>query len=332
VNPLLDVRNLTTVFKTAQGPARAIEHLSFSLNRGRTLGIVGESGCGKSVTALSLLRLLDPAIARVESGQVLLDGVDLMSLDKRAMRRVRGREMAMIFQEPMTSLNPVFTIGFQIAEVLKIHCGMDTRAARDRAVELLEKVCIPGASQRLGEYPHQLSGGMRQRVMVAMALALDPKVLLADEPTTALDVTIQAQILALMTRLQQEQGTAIVLITHDLGVVAQFCDDVMVMYGGRAVELGPVASIFAEPRHPYTRGLMVSRPHLGSRLRRLATIEGTVPSLLQFPQGCRFQDRCRYAKDDCKAVEPKLLVDARRVQIACYHPVLDPLEDEGVRD
>jgi peptide/nickel transport system ATP-binding protein len=306
----------------AGAPVDIIDGLSFSVGRGQTLAIVGESGCGKSLTALACMGLLPPK-AFVVGGRVLFQGRDLLRLDDRQLADVRGNQLAMIFQEPMTSLNPAFTIGDQISETLIRHQDASRSAALARALEMLELVRIPAAKERLSAYPHQLSGGMRQRAMIAMALANDPQLLIADEPTTALDVTIQAQILALIARLQAETGTAMVLITHDLGVVAEVADEVAVMYAGRIVESGPVAAIFADPQHPYTIGLMGSMPSLGRRGARLATIPGTVPSPEQMPAGCRFATRCPFADDFCRTQRPPLAELSKGHRVACFRAPLE---------
>ena len=303
---LLDVRALRTSFSTPQGEARAVDGVSFSIDAGRTLGLVGESGCGKTMTALSILRLTPPA-ARIVGGSIVFDGRDLLTLSAAEMRRIRGNAIAMIFQEPMSSLNPVFTVGNQIAEAVRLHQGLNRRSAHDKAIEMLKLVDIPEAERRVDEYPHQLSGGMRQRVMIAMALSCHPRVLIADEPTTALDVTIQAQILDLLAGLQRRLGMAMILVTHDLGIVAERADDVAIMYAGRIVERAPVAAIFSSPRHPYTRGLLRSIPKVGAdRARRLEAIPGVVPDLLQLPSGCHFRDRCGRAISRCTAIDPSL--------------------------
>jgi peptide/nickel transport system ATP-binding protein len=306
--PLLAVRDLRTHFFTADGVTRAVDGVSFEVSPGETLGIVGESGCGKSVTALSVMRLLPDRLARIVGGTVSFEGRDLAPLDEAAMRRIRGNAMAMVFQEPMTSLNPVLTVGHQIAEAVRIHSGASTTAARERAAEMLRLVHIPDAVRRLDDYPHQFSGGMRQRVMIATALACNPKLLIADEPTTALDVTIQAQILDLILELKSRTGAAVILITHDLGVVAETCQRVMVMYAGRKIEEAPILELFDRPAHPYTRGLMASIPrfHGAGRKRRLAEIPGIVPSLREPIVGCAFAPRCRYAIDRCRAEAPEL--------------------------
>ena len=309
--PLLAVEGLTTRFFTRGGVVKAVDDVGFSLAPGETLAIVGESGCGKSVTALSLMRLVPDPPGRIVAGAVRLAGVDLLALDEEAMRDVRGKDMAMIFQEPMTSLNPVLTIGSQIAEVLRLHRPIGRAQAWRDAVDMLRLVRIPEPEQRAKAYPHQLSGGMRQRAMIAMALACNPKVLIADEPTTALDVTIQAQILTIILELQQKLGTAVILITHDLGVVAETAQRVIVMYAGRKVEEAPVDDLFAHPQHPYTRGLMASIPRLaimqgdGERApERLQEIPGMVPALTDLPAGCVFAPRCPHAKDRCRAAFP----------------------------
>jgi ABC-type dipeptide/oligopeptide/nickel transport system ATPase component len=309
--PLLAIHNLVTAFHTPAGRVPAVDGVSLAIDRGRTLGLVGESGCGKSVTAMSILRLV-AAPGTIESGTILLDqpggAVDLVSLPEPALRKVRGGRIGMIFQEPMTSLNPVFTIGDQIAEAVRLHRDVTREAARARALEMLKLVRLADPGQRLDEYPHQLSGGMRQRVMIAMALACEPDLVIADEPTTALDVTIQAQILELLSDLRRRLGTAILLITHDLGVVAETCDDVAVMYAGRIVEQAPATELFAHPLHPYTIGLLAARPAAGGRQAGpLATIPGMVPPPQHFPAGCRFHPRCGYARlPECAAGPPAL--------------------------
>jgi oligopeptide/dipeptide ABC transporter ATP-binding protein len=314
---VLDVRNLDVVFTSDAGTIKAADSVSFELTSGRTLGLVGESGCGKSVTALSLLGLVPPP-GRVAGGEILLDGTDLVGLPDVALQTVRGVRLSMIFQEPMTSLNPVISVGNQIAEVLEIHQLASDSEARARAVAMLGKVGIPDAAERARSFPHQMSGGMRQRVMIAMALVCRPGVLIADEPTTALDVTIQAQILDLMLDMQRDMGTAILFISHDLAVVSEIADDVLVMYAGRIVEQAPASSLFAAPLHPYTRGLIETLPTAGPRQDRLPVIPGTVPDLRALPPGCRFSDRCPLADEQCRTAEPRLerLGDGRRV--ACF--------------
>jgi len=302
---LLTVENLRTHFFSEDGITRAVDGVSFGVGKGETLGIVGESGCGKSVTALSVMRLLPERVARTVGGRILLGETDLLSLSESQMRDVRGDRIAMIFQEPMTSLNPVLTIGGQIAEAVRIHRGASRSAARARAREVLELVRIPDAARRLDDYPHQFSGGMRQRVMIAMALACDPELLIADEPTTALDVTIQAQVLDLMLKLKEETGAAVILITHDLGVVAETCQRVIVMYAGRKVEEASVYDLFDKPAHPYTRGLLASQAR-GRRGARLTEIPGIVPSLREPIAGCAFAPRCAFAQARCRTEAPLL--------------------------
>jgi peptide/nickel transport system ATP-binding protein len=322
--PILEIADLKTWFFTRDGVVRAVDGVSFSLMPSETLAIVGESGCGKSVTALSILRLVPSPPGRIVGGTIRFAGRDLLGLGETAMRAIRGNEISMIFQEPMTSLNPVLTIGRQIAETLTLHQGLDRAAALGRAADLLRLVHIPETGRRLGEYPHQLSGGMRQRVMIAMALACDPKVLIADEPTTALDVTIQAQILDLMRELKAKIGAAIVLITHDLGVVAEMAQRVLVMYAGRKAEEAPVAELFARPLHPYTRGLLHSVPRLGASLAgagsaRLAEIPGTVPSQREAIIGCAFAARCGLATLICRRERPRFEEKTPGHFAACFH-------------
>jgi peptide/nickel transport system ATP-binding protein len=315
---LLEVRALRTSFDGEQGKVRAVDGVDFSLARGRTLGIVGESGCGKSVTALSIMRLVPQPPGRIDGGEVLLEGVDLLRLPESGMRSLRGDQLSMIFQEPMTSLNPAFPVGEQIAEALLRHRDIGSGEARAQTIEMLHRVRIPSPEQRADDYPHQLSGGMRQRVMIAMALACNPKLLIADEPTTALDVTIQAQILELMRALRAELGTAIILITHDLGVIAELADDVIVMYAGQVIERCSVARLFAEPQHPYTIGLLGSIPRLHLERERLDAIEGFVPDAAALPAGCRFHPRCPFAVDRCRQEVPPLLEVAKEHQAACW--------------
>ena len=324
IEPILDIANLKTWFFTRDGVVRAVDGVSFHDIPGETLAIVGESGCGKSVTALSVLRLIPSPPGRIVSGAIRFAGRDLLGLSESAMRDVRGNEISMIFQEPMTSLNPVLTIGRQIAETLTLHQGLDRKAALAKAVDMLRLVHIPEAERRIGEYPHQLSGGMRQRVMIAMALACNPKLLIADEPTTALDVTIQAQILDLMRELKQKIDAAIVLITHDLGVVAEMAQRVVVMYAGRKAEEAPVSALFRRPLHPYTKGLLTSVPRLGASLDReqaprLAEIPGTVPSLREPIPGCPFASRCNLATDICRREMPSFDEKEPRHFAACFH-------------
>ncbi len=322
---LLEVSNLRTTFRTEDGPVTAVNGLTFGLGAGETLGIVGESGSGKSVTALSIMRLL-ARTATVTADRIDFNGESLLAKSEAEMRKIRGYKIAMIFQDPMTSLNPVLTIGEQISEVVRLHLGADKREGRDRAIEMLRKVRIPRPEKRLSDYPHQFSGGMRQRVMIAMALACNPQLLIADEPTTALDVTIQAQVLELMNDLQRETGAAIILITHDLGVVAEFCKNVLVMYGGNLVEYGTAEQIFGEPRMPYTQGLLASLPRLDdSEHRRLEPIQGQPPNLLRLPPGCAFAPRCTYRMPICD--QPVPLYDFGDQHVArCY------LYDERARD
>lgn len=319
--PLLDVRGLVTSFATRDGVVRAVTGVDLHVNRGEILGLVGESGCGKSVTSLSLMRLIAPP-GRIEAGEVLFDGVDLLTLPEKRMREIRGNRVSMIFQQPTSSLNPVYSVGHQIGEVLELHRNMKRRAARDRSLELLRMVGIPDPKRRLEAYPHELSGGMAQRVMIAMALACEPELLIADEPTTALDVTIQAQILDLMRGLQADTGTAIILITHDLGVVAEMCDRVAVMYAGEIVEQASVHKLFADPQHPYTRGLIGSVPRLGDAREELSTIPGSVPNLVALPAGCRFAPRCldRIEWDVVEALEqhPELLEVSPGHEARCW--------------
>jgi oligopeptide/dipeptide ABC transporter ATP-binding protein len=304
--PLLEIENLHTFFYTDNGVARAVDGVSFAVGVGETVGVVGESGCGKSVTALSILRLVRPP-GRIESGSVLrFEGRDLLGLAERDMQRVRGNRIAMVFQEPMTALNPVFTVGDQIGEVARIHAGASKRDAWAKAIEMLKLVGIPAPEQRAAEYPHQLSGGMRQRVVIAMALVMNPALIIADEPTTALDVTIQAQILELLADLTRRLGTSVLLITHDLGVVAENCTRVIVMYAGEVVEEASTIDLFARAHHPYTEGLLGAMPRVGGEKDRLATIPGTVPAPTDWPKGCRFRDRCPYSWERCEAEHPPL--------------------------
>jgi peptide/nickel transport system ATP-binding protein len=323
---LLEVENLQTHFRTPDGVNRAVDGVSFHVEEGETLAIVGESGCGKSVTAMSILRLI-PEPPGKTAGAIRLQGRDLMTLDDRAMRGIRGNDISMIFQEPMTSLNPVLSIGWQLGETLRLHQRLDRKAAQARAMDMLDLVGISEPGRRLREYPHQMSGGMRQRVMIAMALACNPKLLIADEPTTALDVTIQAQILDLMAELKRRIGAAIVLITHDLGVVAEVAERVMVMYAGRKVEEAPVVALFRAPRHPYTQGLLGAVPKLGSSLTgtetRLAEIPGTVPSLKQRMVGCVFAGRCPRVTELCRQVAPALELKAPGHLAACHYAAAD---------
>jgi oligopeptide/dipeptide ABC transporter ATP-binding protein len=323
---ILEVKNLRTSFRVEDNRFFAVDDISFSLSKGKTLGIVGESGCGKSVTSLSIMRLIASPPGNIDSGEIIFKGEDLLKLSEDRMRQIRGNEIGMIFQEPMTSLNPVFTCGYQIAESITLHQKTLTNSQiKEKAIEMLKIVGIPAPEKRYDEYPHQLSGGMRQRVMIAMALSCSPSLLIADEPTTALDVTIQAQILDLMRKLQKELKSSMILITHDLGVVAEMCDEVAVMYAGKIIEIGSVEDIFYRPQHHYTRGLLDSIPHFetGQRLNKLNTIPGMVPSLNNLPKGCRFQDRCKKKSDKCIIEEPILLSNSEnpKHQWACFYPI-----------
>jgi oligopeptide/dipeptide ABC transporter ATP-binding protein len=323
-SPILQIKDLRTFFDTRDGTVRAVNGVSLELYAGETLCIVGESGCGKSVTAMTILGLLPKPPARIESGEILFEGTDLLKLDEQDMRAIRGNDISMIFQEPMTSLNPVLTIGRQISEVISLHQGVSDRVARDRAVEILDRVRVPDAHQRANEYPHQLSGGMRQRAMIAMALSCNPKILIADEPSTALDVTIQAQILDLMRELRDDFGTSIILITHDLGVVAEMGERVLVMYAGGKVEEASVEELFHYPLHPYSEGLMTSIPRLNESLARdgdrvrLQEIPGMVPSLIEEIPGCLFAPRCSYASEQCEAESPELAEHRKHHYAACW--------------
>ncbi len=316
---LLQVSDLATYFRTEGEEARAVDGVSFALKRGETLGLVGESGCGKSVTALSIMRLVADPPGKIVRGRIIFEGRDLLTLKEPEMRRVRGNKISMVFQEPMTSLNPVFRAGSQIAEAAILHQKISRKEARDLSVEMLSKVEIPAPAERYGEYPHQLSGGMKQRVMIAMALVCSPRVLIADEPTTALDVTIQAQILQLLRNLQQELGMSIIFITHDLGVVAEIAHRVAVMYAGKIVESAGTRSLFGSPLHPYTRALLHSIPRLGEKRRRLPVIPGEVPNPLSFPAGCRFHPRCTFATEICREQEPPLREHEDKHSAACWH-------------
>ena len=316
--PLLEVRDLRTSFYTEEGVGRAVDGVSFVLDRGETLGLVGESGCGKSVTALSVMRLVADPPGRVEGGQVFLEGRDLLALSEEDMCQVRGDDVAMIFQEPMTSLNPVLTCGYQIMEAVSLHQGVSRQEARQRAVEMLKLVGIPAPEERVDEYPHQLSGGMRQRVMIAMALSCNPHLLIADEPTTALDVTIQAQILELLDDLQREFHMAVLLITHDMGVIAEAADRVAVMYAGKIVELAVSKQLFSRPLHPYTRGLLESIPRLEGGRERLEIIPGMVPDARAFPAGCRFAPRCPWVQVRCREELPVLNEVREGHWVACW--------------
>ena len=310
--PLLELRELRTYFDTEDGTVKAVDGVSLSIGRGETLGIVGESGCGKSVTAFSIMRLIPDPPGRIAGGQILFDGLDIVSLPEREMRKLRGNRMSMIFQEPMSSLNPVYTVGDQIMEAITLHQGKSPADAREIAIDMLRQVGIPAPEKRIDNYPHEMSGGMKQRVMIAMALVCRPALLIADEPTTALDVTIQAQILDILRRLQKEYGMSIWFITHDLGVVAEMAHHVAVMYASKVVEYSDVQTLYKKPLHPYTLGLFKSLPQTGGgkgpdgNKKRLETIPGAVPNPLEFPPGCKFNNRCPYAIEDCKRIEPQL--------------------------
>jgi oligopeptide/dipeptide ABC transporter ATP-binding protein len=318
--PLLSVRDLVVEFNTERGLVRAIDGISFDVMPGETMGLVGESGCGKSVTSLAILGLVPSPPGKITAGSIQLNGRELVGLPESEYRKIRGREISMIFQEPMTALNPVFTIANQMTDVLARHQKIRGKKARNRAIEMLEQVGIPSPDKRINEYPHQLSGGMRQRVMIAMALSCNPKLLLADEPTTALDVTIQAQVMEQIVKLQHELGTAVVLVTHDLAVVAESCQRAVVMYAGRIVEQSPIIPLFQNPQHPYSAGLMASIPRIrADKVAELPTIPGTVPDLLHLPDGCRFADRCQYSDDRCHKEQPANQIRDNR-EVACFHP------------
>ena len=318
--PLLQVRHLATEFQTEQGLARALDDISFEVSAGETLGIVGESGCGKSVTSLSIMRLLPKPAGNIVQGEVIFDGQDLVTLPADDMHNIRGNRIAMIFQEPMTALNPVYKISRQLGETLALHQPQLSQAdIHEASIRMLERVGIPAPERRMKEYPHQLSGGMRQRVMIAIALLCKPDILIADEPTTALDVTIQAQILQLLNDLQRETGMAIIFITHDLGVIAELCDRVLVMYGGRIIEQAGINTLFDRPGHPYTRGLLKAIPRLDKPAKEpLSTIRGMVPSLFEYPPGCRFQNRCDFVQERCKRETPELEDFADGQQVRCF--------------
>jgi len=319
VAALLQVKNLKTQFFTQDGVVKAVDGVSFDLGEGDTLGIVGESGCGKSVTVLSVMRLIPQPPGKIVDGEVLFDGEDLLKVSDEQIRRVRGNKIAMVFQDPMTSLNPVLTINQQISEALELHLGMSKEAARKRTIELLDTVGIPEAAKRVDDYPHQFSGGMRQRAMIAMALSCNPQLLIADEPTTALDVTIQAQIIELVKRLQKELGMAVIWITHDLGVVAGLCQRVIVMYAGHIIEQAKIKELYGHPSHPYTLGLLGSIPRLdAARKSKLTPIEGLPPDLIDAPPGCPFVPRCAYTQDICVQERPELRTVAPEHQIACW--------------
>jgi len=317
VKNILEVKNLCTSFFTEEGEVKAVNGVSFSVPSGRTLGIVGESGSGKSITSLSILRLIQSP-GKIKSGEILFDGKDLLQLSEKDMRKIRGNEISMIFQEPMTSLNPVFTIGEQISEVYQIHRNLSKREAKEKSIEMLKLVGIPSPEKRIDQYPHELSGGMRQRVMIAMALACNPKLLIADEPTTALDVTIQAQILRLIKELQEKLHMSVIFITHDLGVVAETCDYVAVMYCGKVVEFADVKTLFKNPQHPYTVGLLNSLPRHDIDQEELIAIKGNVPSPFEMPKGCAFAPRCPHASAICHTKEPELVPHLENNEIRCW--------------
>jgi oligopeptide/dipeptide ABC transporter ATP-binding protein len=314
---ILEVKNLKTHFETDEGTVPAVDGIDFTLKKGKTLCVVGESGCGKSVTAYTLMRLIPMPPGKIVAGEILYKGADLVKITEREMREIRGNELAMIFQEPMTSLNPVYTIGNQIMEAITLHQQVDGKEARKRAIEMLIKVGIPDPELRIDDYPHQMSGGMKQRVMIAMALSCNPEVLIADEPTTALDVTIQAQILDLLQGLQKTEDMSILMITHDLAVVAEIADEVLVMYASKVVEKAEVGELFKNPKHPYTKGLLKAIPQLGQRVDRLNEIKGQVPKPQDYPVGCHFADRCPDVKDECRKAEPKTIEVSKDHFVAC---------------
>ena len=313
---LLEVKDLKTYFYTDEGVVKSVDGVSFSVDKGETLGVVGESGCGKSITSMSIMQLIGKP-GKIVNGEIDFKGENLLNKDKEEMRKIRGKEIAMIFQEPMTSLNPVYTVGQQIMEAVLIHEDMTKEQARERAIQMLDLVKIPDAEKRLNSYPHEFSGGMRQRVMIAMALSCNPEFLICDEPTTALDVTIQAQILNLINELKEKTGTAVMMITHDLGVISEVADNVMVMYAGQVVEYTDVDTVFEKPLHPYTQGLISCIPKLGGQEEKLSTIKGMVPSFNDMPEGCLFCPRCEYAKDICRKERPEL-VDLDGHQVSCF--------------
>jgi peptide/nickel transport system ATP-binding protein/oligopeptide transport system ATP-binding protein len=329
---LVEVKNLKTYFYTEEGIVKAVDGVDYEIYPGETLGIVGESGCGKSVTSLSIMRLVESPPGRIEAGEINFQGKDLIKIPEKEMRKIRGNDISMIFQEPMTSLNPVYTVGDQIIEAIMLHKGVKRKEAKKQAIEMLQKVGIPLPEQRVDEYPHQLSGGMRQRVMIAMALSCDPKLLIADEPTTALDVTIQAQILELMNSLKESYGMSIMMITHDLGVIAEVSDRVAVMYAGKVVEYTDVDTLFDDPKHPYTWGLMNSIPKLDKDVDRLEAIPGSVPSPLNFPEGCKFNTRCPLAEGKCYDEEPPLEEAAAGHKVRCWrYEDLEEIKKRGER-
>jgi len=320
-NPLLEIRNLKTYFEVRRSVLKAVDDVSLSIESGKTLGLVGESGCGKSVTAASIMGLVPIPPGKIAGGEILFEGVNLLKLPESRMKKIRGNRISMIFQEPMTSLNPVFTVGDQVAEVIRLHQGLSRRETRDKVIKMFGLVGIPAAESRMTDYPHQMSGGMRQRVVIAMALACNPKLMIADEPTTALDVTIQAQILDLMNKLKEEAGASILFITHDLGVIAEMAQRVVVMYAGKVMEEADVDTLFASPKHPYTVGLMTSIPVLGQekKRRRLSTIPGVVPSLFKLSEGCLFHERCSEAREECRRIEPSIINLGNGHRVRCHH-------------
>ena len=318
---LLEIRNLKTYFEVRRSVLKAVDDVSLSIETGKTLGLVGESGCGKSVTAASIMGLVPIPPGKIAGGEILFEGVNLLKLPESRMKKIRGNRISMIFQEPMTSLNPVFTVGDQVAEVIRLHQGLSRRETRDKVIEVFGMVGIPAAESRITDYPHQMSGGMCQRVVIAMALACNPKLMIADEPTTALDVTIQAQILDLMNKLKEEAGASILFITHDLGVIAEMAQNVAVMYAGKVMEEADVDTLFAEPKHPYTIGLMSSIPVLGreEKCRRLSTIPGVVPSLFKLSEGCLFHERCAEAREECRRVSPPIIDLGNGHMVRCHN-------------
>ena len=318
---LLEIRNLKTYFEVRRSVLKAVDDVSLSIEAGKTLGLVGESGCGKSVTAASIMGLVPMPPGKIAGGEILFEGVNLLKLPESRMKKIRGNRISMIFQEPMTSLNPVFTVGDQVAEVIRLHQRLSRRETRDKVIEVFGMVGIPAAESRITDYPHQMSGGMRQRVVIAMALACNPKLMIADEPTTALDVTIQAQILDLMNKLKEEAGASILFITHDLGVIAEMAQNVVVMYAGKVMEEADVDTLFAEPKHPYTIGLMSSIPVLGreEKRRRLSTIPGVVPSLFNLSEGCLFHERCSEVREECRRIEPSIINLGNGHRVRCHN-------------
>jgi oligopeptide/dipeptide ABC transporter ATP-binding protein len=320
-NHLLEIKNLKTYFEVRKSILKAVDDVSLSIEAGKTLGLVGESGCGKSVTAASIMGLIPMPPGKIVGGEIFFEEVNLLKLPESKMKKIRGNRISMIFQEPMTSLNPVFTVGDQVAEVIRLHQGLSRRETRDKVIEVFHMVGIPAAKSRITDYPHQMSGGMRQRVVIAMALACNPKLMIADEPTTALDVTIQAQILDLMNKLKEEAGASILFITHDLGVIAEMAQNVTVMYAGKVMEEADVDTLFAEPKHPYTVGLMSSIPVLGreKKRRRLSTIPGVVPSLFKLSEGCLFNERCTEAREECRRIEPPIINLGNGHMVRCHN-------------